>query len=248
METWDLKFSNFEIIGLALIAFMLFIVLKLISKALPYLIKQPERKKAFLRYFTISEIIIWILYTIFVIRELSDSNQLYSFGLFLLLMVSGFWLLWYFMKNYISGGVFKLNGKFDINDTVQIDEYQGKIIGLGNHRMELESDNGEIIYIPYTQLADSIIIKLHPGEMVLSHSFTISTAKDKKAEKKEEDIRFEILSMPYSSLKKAPIIKIIHEDAKNFVFELTVYTLEKDYFFKMEQLIRNKFDISFEGE
>ncbi|NPD84042.1 mechanosensitive ion channel [Lentimicrobium sp. L6] len=244
METWDLKFSNIEIIGLALIAFILFIILKVIAKAFPYLIKQPERKKAFLRYFTISEILFWILYTIFVIRELSDSNQIYSFGLFILLMVAGFWLLWYYMKNYISGGVFKLNSNFEINDSVQINEYQGKIVGLGKHSLELESDNGEMIYIPYTKLADAIIIKLHPGEMVLSHSFTLSTANDKKSVDKEEEIRFEILSLPYSSLKKSPVINLIHEDAEHFVFELVVYTLEKDYFFKMEQEIRKKFDVS----
>lgn len=244
METWDLKFSNIEIIVLALVAFVLFIILKVIAKTLPYLLKQPERKKAFLRYFTISEILFWILYTIFVIRELSDSNQIYSFGLFILLMVAGFWLLWYYMKNYISGGIFKLNSNFEINDSIQINEYQGKIVGLGNHSLELESDNGEIIYIPYTKLADAIIIKLHPGEMVLSHSFTISTLTDKKPADKEEDIRFEILSLPYSSLKKSPSINLIHEDADHFVFELVVYTLEKEYFYKMEQVLRKKFDVS----
>lgn len=246
MDNFDLKFSSFEIIGFALIGFVIFAIFKALSKGLPLILKQPERKRAFSRYFTLIEILAWVIYTIFVIQQLSDSNQIYSFGLFILLMIAGFWLLWFYLKNYISGGVFKLNGKFDINDTVQIDEFQGKIVGLGNHRLELETDKGEIIYIPYSHLGNAVIIKIHPGEMVLSHSFTISTTNDKKVTEKIDEIRFEILSLPWSSLKKVPIIRLVHEDSQHLIFELVVYTLEKEYFFAMEQEIKKKFDRSFE--
>ena len=194
MEAFDLQFSSFEIIGFAAFAFVLFLVLKAAAKGLPFIIKKQEYKKTFAKYFTLAEVFIWILYTIFVIQQLSDSNQLYSFGLFILLMVAGFWMLWYYIKNYISGGVFKLNAKFELNDTVQINEFQGKIVGLGNHRLELESENGEIIYIPYSQLSDTVIVKLHPGEMVLSHAFTMSTLADMPSKEKIEEIRFFIKS------------------------------------------------------
>jgi len=245
MELIDLKFSSFEIIGFGLIAFVIFLAFKAMSKGIPFILKEYDKKKAFIRYFTLLEILVWVIYTIFVIQQLSDSNHIYSFGLFILLMIAGFWLLWFYLKNYISGGVFKLNGKFDINDTVQINEYQGRIIGLGNHRLELETDKGEMIYIPYSQLADAVIIKLHPGEMILSHSFTIKTINDKKVTEKIDEMRFEILSLPWSSLKKEPLIKLIHEDNKNLIFELVVYTLEKEYFFSMEQEMKKKFDLSF---
>jgi hypothetical protein len=243
MEALNLRFSNFEIIGFAAIALVLFLTLKTIARLVPYVIKQPELKKSFDKYFSLFELFVWLLYTILVIQQLSDSNQLYSFGLFLLLMLAGFWMLWYYIKNYIGGGIFKLNGTFEINDTVQINEFQGKIIGMGNHRLELESENGEIIYIPYSQLSDAIIVKLHPGEMILSHSFTIATTNNKSSSAKIEEINFAILSLPYASLKKAPQIKLIHEDQTTMVFELVVYTLEKEFFFKMEQQIRNKFEL-----
>lgn len=242
MEALDLRFSNFEIIGFVAIAMVLFLLVKAIAKMLPFIIKQPERKKSYDKYFSLFEIFVWLLYTIFVIQQLSDSNQLYSFGLFLLLMVAGFWMLWYYIKNYISGGIFKLNANFEINDTVQVDAFQGKIIGMGRHRLELESENGEIIYIPYSQLSDAVIVKLHPGEMILNHSFTISTTNDKSSAAKIEEINFAILSLPYASLKKATHIKLIHEDPLNMVFELVVYTLEKEFFFKIEQQIRKKFE------
>lgn len=242
MDALNLRFSSIEIIGFATIAFVIFLVLKGLAKGLPFVIKKSDRKRRFTKYFSLVEVFVWILYTIFVIQQLSDSNQLYSLGLFFLLMIASFWMLWFYIKNYISGGIFKLNGKFDINDSVQIDNYQGKIIGMGNHRLELESENGEIIYIPYSKLSDAVIVKIHPGEMVLSHSFTLSTSPDKSVIARIDEIRFAILSLPYASLKKSPQIKLIHEDKEHYVFELVVYTLEKEYFFKIEQEIRKKFE------
>jgi len=244
MEAFDIQFSSFELIGLAFMALLLFAVIRTAEKLIPYLIKDYENKRGFKRYFTVVEIFIWISFTIFAIQKLSDSNQVYSFGLFILLMLVGFWILWFYLRDYIGGGIFKLNRKFEISDTVQINEYQGKIIALGNHRLELEAENGEIIYIPYSQLSNAVIVKLHPGEKVLSHSFTISTSNNKKLGEIQEEIRYEILSLPWSSIKKEPTVKLIHEDKENLVFEIVVYTLKKEYLFQMEQGIRDKFDIS----
>ena len=244
METFDIKYSYFEIIGFALIALLIFFILRLLEKALPFILKQPDKKKAFSRYFTIAQILVWIIYFIFVIQQLSDSNHLYSFGLFIMLMLAIFWLLWNYLKEYISGGVFKMNHSFEINDTVQINEFQGKIVGLGNQSLELESENGEIIYIPYTHLSKSVIVKLHPGEMILSHSFTISVENNGKPLEKQEELKYEILSLPWASLKKSPLIKLIHEDQKHLVFELVVFTLEKEFFYKIEESVRKKYEFN----
>ncbi len=244
MESFDIQFSSFELIGIAFIALLLFALIKVAEKLVPYLIKDYENKRGFIRYFSIIEIFIWIAFTIFAIQKLSDSNQVYSFGLFILLMLVGFWILWFYLRNYISGGIFKLNRKFEISDTIQINEYQGKIKALGNHRLELEAENGEIIYIPYSELSNSVIVKLHPGEKVLSHSFTISTLNNKKSNEIQEEIRYEILSLPWSSIKNEPMVKLIHEDKANLVFEIIIYTLKKEYLFQMEQGIRSKFDVS----
>lgn len=242
MEALGIHFSLFEIVGFAAISLILFLIIKGLKYGLPFLIKQPDHKKKLHKYFGFFELFFWLIYTVFVIQQLSNSNQMYALGLFLLLMLAGFWVFWYYIKNYIGGGAFRLNHQFEINDTVQIGEYQGKIVGTGNYRLELESESGEIIYIPYSRLNDEVIVKLQPGEMVLSHSFTMSTPADKTTTQKMDEIRFAVLSLPYASLKKTPQIKLFHEDANQYVFELIVYTLEKEYFYKIEQEIRKKFE------
>ena len=76
MELLNLKFSSIEIIGFGLIAFVIFVAFKAMSKGIPLILKEHDKKKAFLRYFTVIEILVWVIYTIFVIQQLSDSNHI----------------------------------------------------------------------------------------------------------------------------------------------------------------------------
>jgi len=242
MESLGIQFSNFELLIAILLALLLFVVIRFAEKAIPFFIKDYEKKRSFIRYFSLIEIFIWVLYTVFLIQSFSDSNQIYSLGMFVLLMIVGFWLLWFYLKNVISGSVFKLSKKFEIGDTIQVNNYQGKIIAMGNQRLELESENGEVIFIPYKQLSDSVIVKLHRGEMELSHSFTLATNNDKLQKEIEQALRYEILSMPWASIKKSPLIKLIHKDDEHFVFEIVLFALNNKYFFNMEQLLKDKFE------
>lgn len=242
MENEFLTFSNYELLFFGGIALILFTILYILKRFLPFIIK-GHTKKAFLKqYMSIIEIAVWALFIIITIQQLSDSNKLYSYALFLILMLSSFWVLWFSIKDFIAGALFKMNKDFKEKDIVQIDNFEGKIIELSNRLLKLESDSGEIIYLPYSKLNQQIIIKVHPGEMVLSHTFTISTLKNESINEQIDKIRFEVLSLPWASIKRPPKVEIIHEDEQNYIFEVKLYSLEKQYFFKMEQEIRKKFE------
>lgn len=244
MENDFLTFSNFELLLFGAIALILFLALLLLKRFIPFLIHSETKKTLLKQYMAIIEVSIWSLFLIVAIQQFSNSNKLYSWGLFLLLLLSSFWVLWFSIKDFIAGALFKMNRDFKENDSIQVDNFEGKIIEMGNRLLKIESDSGEIIYIPYSKLSQQTIIKIHPGEMVLSHTFTITSKKNEKAEVKMDKIRFEILSLPWASITRPPKIDIIHEDEQNFIIEVKLYSLEKLYFFKMEQEIRKKFELS----
>ncbi len=242
MENQFLTFSNFELLFFGSIAVLLFVALLVFKRFVPFLIKSQIKKGLLKQYMPIIEVIVWLLFIIFTIQQFFDSNQLYAWGLFLILMLGGFWVLWFSIKDFIAGALFKMNKDFKENDIIQIENFEGKIIEMSNRFLKIESDSGEVIYIPYGRLNQQIIIKVHPGEMILSHAFTLSTNKNEKTNQKIDKIRFEVLSLPWASIKRPPKIEIIHEDDKNLIFEIKLYSLEKQYFFKMEQEIRKKFE------
>ncbi len=244
MENEFLTFSNFELLLFGALALLLFVVLLVLKRFLPFLIHSETKKNLLKQYWAIIEISIWSLFLIIAIQQFSNSNKLYSWGLFLLLMLSSFWVLWFSIKDFIAGALFKMNRDFKEHDSIQVDNMEGKIIEMGNRLLKIETDSGEVIYIPYGKLSQQTIIKIHPGEMILSHTFTISSKKNEKAEVKLDKIRFEILSLPWSSITRPPKLDIIHEDEQHFIIEVKLYSLEKLYFFKMEQEIRKKFELN----
>ncbi|MCD6090470.1 MAG: mechanosensitive ion channel [Bacteroidales bacterium] len=242
MENDFLTFSNFELLLFVGMALLLFVLLLLLKRFIPFLLKSETKKSLLKQYMAVIEVGVWSLFIIVAIQQFSNSNKLYSWGLFLLLMLSSFWVLWFSIKDFIAGALFKMNQDFKENDIIQVDNFEGKIIELRGRLLKIESDSGEVIYIPFSQLSQKTIIKIHPGEMVLSHSFTITVKKNEKLEVKQDKIRFEILSLPWASIRRPPKVEIIHEDEINFIFEVKLYSLEKQYFFKMEQEIRKKFE------
>lgn len=243
MKTDFLNFSNFELIFFGSMAVLLFLLLLFIKRFFPFLIKNQTHKTLFKQYLPITEVIVWLIFILIAIRQFSDSSPIFALGLFLLLMLGASWVIWFWIKDFIAGALFKLNRDFFEKDTIQIDNFEGKILEMGNRLLKLETDSGEIIYFPYSKLNQQTIIKVHPGEMILNHAFTIRTAHREKAELLIEKIRFEVLSLPWSSIKRPPKIELIHEDDESYLFEVKIYSLEKLYFFKMEQEIRAKFEI-----
>lgn len=244
MENEFLTFSNFELLFFSSMALLLFLSLFILKRYIPFLIKSETKKSILKQYMAIIEVGIWFLFIIVTIQQFSDSNKLYSWSLFLILMFSSFLVFWFSIKDFIAGALFKMHKDFREKDIIQVDNFEGKIIEMGNRLLKIESDSGEVIYIPYSKLNQQTIIKVHPGEMVLSHAFTLSTSKNEKVEQLIDKIRFEVLSLPWASIKRPPIVEIIHEDDNSFIFEVKLYSLEKQYFFKMEQEIRKKFEMT----
>jgi len=243
MENKFLIFSNLELVLFGSTAVFLFFLFLLTKRFLPFLIKSQNKKDIIKQYIAMFEVGFWFLFIIIAIQQFSDSNQLYAWALFVLLTLSGFWILWLLIKDFIAGAVFKTNNNFKEKDIIQVDNFEGKIIEMGSRILKIESDSGKVIYIPYSRLSQQTIIKVHPAEMVLSHNFTMRITKTGNANEQKDKIRFEILSLPWASFKRPPKVEIVHEDKDSYISEIKLYSLEKQYFFKMEQELRKMFEL-----
>jgi hypothetical protein len=57
----------------------------------------------------------------------------------------------------------------------------------------------------------------------------------------QKTLRFEILNLPWSSVKNEPKIKLINEGDEFMEFELSVYSMNKEYFNIIENTIKKKY-------
>jgi len=238
---FNIELSNIAIYTIILLAIGLFFLFRLLSWLLPPLLLKKERRRFVYKYTSIVELFVWITFLIWSVYFLSEKSPLYAAGLFLILLTFTFWTAWIGLKDYIAGAIFKTSNNLNINEIIQIGEYHGKIIKYTHTTLVIETEAGEIIYLPYSYIKGKVIIKSHPAESILSNTFRFEIHRQASIQGLIDKIYIDIINLPWSSLKRDPIIKPVAETTLGHLLEITVFSNEKEFFPEMENLIKAKY-------
>lgn len=243
-----LEFSNIALYTVILLALGLFIVLRLLTWLVPVVALKKEKRRSAWRYTALIELIIWIVFLIWSVNFLSNSSPVYALGLFIMLFFFTFYTAWIALKDFIAGAFFKTINHFRINETVKIGDYSGKIIKFRPSGVILETESGESVFLPYSYLFGKAIIKSNPAETILSHTFRLEIATKPNLPSTIDNIQNDILKLPWASLKKSPQIKPVMETQYGQMLEVTIFSIEKEYFLEMENHIKRKYALRLEDE
>ncbi len=238
---FHIEFSNIALYTFLLLSAGLFFLFRILNWLLPILIFKKGKRKLAWRYTAIVELFVWTGFLIWSVNFLTNNNQLYAIGLLVILFVFTFWAFWIGLRNFIAGAIFKTNRNLHLNDTIKVSEYQGKIMKFTSNKLVLESESGEIIYMPYVSLSGKTIIKLHPAEAILNYTFRFEIPKDADILVTIDKVYNDIINLPWSSLKKEPQIKPLHKTENGFMLEATVFSMEKEYFPEIEKAVKQRF-------
>lgn len=243
-----LDFSNKALYTVIILAISQFLVFRLLSWLLPILILRKGKRKHAWRYTSLFELIAWVIFLIWAVDFLTESSLIYAIGLFIILFFFTFYTAWIGLKDFIAGAFFKTINHFKVNETLKIGEYSGKILKFTPSAIILETEAGESIFLPFSYLFGKVIIKSNPAETILSHTFRMEIPGTRSLSLTVDEIYNEILNMPWSSLKKDPQIKPLLETRTGHLLELTIFSIEKEYFLEMENRIKGKFQAVIESE
>jgi len=241
MNIPEIEFTRFAVYLFLLLAVILFFVFRLLGKVVPVLPIKKDRIKILTRYLPGIELFIWVLFFIWAIQYFWKNNQLYSMGLFLVLIMLLLWVSWFALKDFIAGAIFKASKSFNINESIKIDNYSGRIIQFKNRSLIIETDSGETIHFPYTQLLGKVIIKSSPSEMIQNKTIFLNISKKDPLFETIRNIKTDILNLPWSSIKKEPQIKPIGENNNSFELEIVIFAIETEYFYKIESWLKEKY-------
>lgn len=236
-----LDFSNIALYTVILLGLGLFVIFRLLTWLVPLLALNKEKRKHAWRYTSIIELFAWIAFMIWSVNFLSHSSPIYALGLFVILFFFTSYSAWVILKDFIVGAFFKTNQHFRVNETIKIGEYSGKIVKFKPSGVVLESESGESVYLPYSYLFGKAIIKSNPAETILSHTFRLEIQDTENVSGTIREIHNDILKMPWASLKKSPQVNALMETRTGQMLEITIFSLEKEYFLEMENLIKQKY-------
>lgn len=237
----NIDFSNFGLYLSLFLAMVLFFVLRLISWLLPVVVPGEEQRKIVLRYKSLVELVIWIVFIIWAVQYLHYSNRWYAYGLFAMLFLLTVYSGWIGLKDVIAGAFLKAGHRLTINEIIRVGDIQGKIMRFGHTSLILETDSGETIYLPYSFLFGKVIIKSHPAESIHRHTFQLEVAKTESIQETIDSMRIFILNLPWISLKRDPQIRPLSELTTGQPIEITIFSIEKEHFPEIEKLVKTRF-------
>ncbi|MCF8217736.1 MAG: mechanosensitive ion channel [Bacteroidales bacterium] len=244
MNEIQAQFSSSAVYLFLLIAIILFGLFRILNFTVPLLPLKTEQKKRFKKALPVVEFVAWFIFLIWGINYFIKYNSYFALALGILVLLIFIWFAWYALRDIIAGIIMKANRGLNLNDMVDIADYHGKIKRFGIRNLVLETENGKSIFLPYTMIIKQELIRSHPAEKILSHTFTLTTPKDKTIEQSMREIHKSLLSLPWTSRIKKPLIRAEQETEASYVFQITAYSIEKGYFVMIEKAIREAFSPS----
>jgi hypothetical protein len=70
----------------------------------------------------------------------------------------------------------------------------------------------------------------------------LTTEAKKPLDETIDDIRRNILSLPWVSLTQKPMVRLENEQPGSYTFHITTFSIEQNYFMMIEKAIREAFE------
>lgn len=234
-------FSELQLAKYLLISLLIFVIFRFLRIAIKSGVFKFAKYKAIDKYIPIIELITWVLFLIWTVSASMATNQIFAISGLLILLYISFWISNFVLKGFVAGMVFRFSGKFRINEAIKLGEYSGRIMRFRNQSLEIETDKGEIIYLPYTKLLAHTNIKADNAETIRSHSFSLNLPNNQQPDEQIQQLRASILQLPWASVKKMPQIAVVEQTTKNTKYKITVFSIEREYFHKIEDYLNQRF-------
>ena len=239
MENFDfnLRISEFALLRFLFLGVLLFVFFRLLARFAKKADMRTSYRTWLRRFIPPTEGIVWFIFILIALNRLTAASIWSSLAIVLICLIALIWISWFALKDIIAGIIIKVEGAIAINDRIQLKEVTGQIKRMGYRIMEMETDTGETVNVPYSKVSGDLQVKSNPGEKMKSHRFELFSKENEHIAATEliKVIRKVAYNAPWSSLKKAPQVKLIKEKEGHKYFEVIIYALKVEYF----SLIKN---------
>ncbi len=182
-----------------------------------------------------AEFLTWIVWLFWLTRQIFINRDVYvyfSMGVGLLLFGA---LTWFVLRDVLAGIIFKLQHNLKPQQAIQVSKHAGRLLRLGTTTITIESNTGEHLKIPYTQLINQTVGHNESSHVVEPFDFTLEVPKSSSKDQWMRTLRREVLLLPWASARRKPVIQWQREDDACHLFEVRVHSLSAQH----AQLIEN---------
>lgn len=220
---------------------IIFLFFTIIRFGIPYVLKTQKKQVYIKQIVLISELTVWIFFLCWFVFLFLKSGSLFVIVVFAILFFVLYVLgrLWLF--DLIAGVIFKSGGQVKKGDYFEKDENKGIISKLGSRFLIIEHIDGNMVHIPYHKITASIFRKNEIIDQKSGYIFDLTVRSTENIETLKSNIQRSIISLPWSSVNKSPVISLLEQTAEEYVFKITIYAIDKSFAAKIEDHIKKQY-------
>jgi small conductance mechanosensitive channel len=203
--------------------------------------KYSNWKKAW-KAFPLASTIIWVIFVFWGTGLLLGERIYYPYIVVGMVLIILGLVTWYFIRDILAGALFKLQNELNQGDFIKIGDLSGQIKALRLTHLEISSETGQTVRIPYTKMNQELISNTSTPEGM--EEFNIRLVHDKRYTKPEleEKIRYELATSPWCSFKQPPVLVLQNEDAESYTYDLLIYTMNHQHLRIVEKQLKIRLD------
>ena len=227
---WQPVFFDFLVAGAIIL-----VIFRLLGYLLPLLVSRKKGKPVISRIMPVAEAAIWVIYLSWYSFRFAEIRSVYAFVVIGILLVIFFWASRYLLRELIAGIIFRVSGRFRPGEVIVHRKNRGTIKEFRTLSLEVETPDGQSVFIPYSKLAASISIKQESADQAAAYNFSFTMDTGMSREETAERLQQYLVALPWSSVERTPVVTLREEGKNTFRAEITAYPMEKAFGKKIER-------------
>ncbi|MBS4061047.1 MAG: mechanosensitive ion channel [Bacteroidetes bacterium] len=225
-----------------ILAFVLFLALRFISRLASSVPAKKNIHKFLLRAFPMVEFVIWLAFGLWIINYFFKENSFY--GILVSIAAGSLIILlgWYFLRDFVAGIILKTEIAFEVNQRIKTSQYEGILRKMGYRSIEIESESGEQVKIPYGMITANAIVLQNLDESIHGSETSLRVSALVPVQEMKDRISKEILLLPWSSINHEPIIRLSQQEATFNTFLVHFYSISNKHTSYICQHLKSTFE------
>ncbi len=227
------EFPVSKLMTLLLAALIIYVAHRLFDRYIVKFIKNERRQSSMSLHVPLVANVIWIIFFLYAIYELTLINPLIS------VLITGLIILvtWNNVKDFVQGTVFKLQQGNLVGQRIKVGEFSGEVIRMRNTKIDLQLENGEVIQYPYSKLSKQVIGISTSVKHFKYCTLNITVPYTTELEALKEHVVIQLLNIPWIVSSMSIKTEIVVQDSDTIDIKIGAYTLDKKFVPKIQNAL-----------
>lgn len=210
------------------LAIVLLIVLRTLQRLFLKVVASQGYRQAFLHWFPIVEITLWVGFAFWAVVSLFGDTSFYVYltaGMtIVLVLVVG----WYLVRDFIVGFILRSENLMEPGLRFKLGETEGVISRVGYRSLELTTDDGEIVKLPYTLIASERLVRPVERGRLSSKPIVLDFRSKLQPDEVRQRLLMRLLEMPWVLSSVTPQIRMSVTSEGNYSAEITLRVVNEE--------------------